>query len=197
MHSIIDIFGGLFYALFICIILDFFSDWFYKCFQYGIIWGLITSTVCMILCFIYPSKDRSSPTRIDTFIIMGIASGLCLGLSLKYQLKIENIGKIQFYEKIIDNSEIYIEYKKGLVYIILLRSIVGLNLIFGTKVVSKKIVIWFIKYNLNLQIPITDLVFKDILKYNYKLEILYYYFCYLNISFTSIFTCFVVFDYIA
>ena len=193
MHSIFDIIGGLLYALIICLILDQFSNWFYEMFQYGFMCGLISSLICVLLCFIYPTQKRWNPTRVDTFLIMGIASGLSLGLSLKFQLKIENIGKINFYDK--DENVSDFEYKKRLALLVFLRSFIGLNLIFVAKIISKKIAISFIRLKLNLNKDTPEVDLKEILKKNYKLEIFYYYFCYFNISFTAVFTCFILFEY--
>jgi sphingosine-1-phosphate phosphatase 1 len=185
MHTLLDLVGGLLFALVICMTLGQYADMYYAAIQSGgLKWGLATAASCLIFCFLYPSRERWSPTRSDTFLIMGIASGLSFGLSLKFHLRLESYGRLNEY------ANTY-----ALILAMLKRCFVGLNLIFAARITSKKIAFSLIRSFFNLKCDTSNSDLKELMKQNFVLEIFYYYFCYFVISFTATFTCFVLFEY--
>ena len=141
------------------------------------------------MCFLYPCRNRWSPARADTFLIMGCACGLTLGISLKYALGMQSYGKIRN-DATLNISRSSASYN----LLILKRSLIGIiNVLLG-RILSKQTVYLLIrlKYGLNKKSKNIDV--KDIIKNNFNLEIFYYLFCYIVISFSAIFNSFVIFQ---
>lgn len=180
MHSFLDIVGGLAYSFIISLFyLTFFSNNLLFFLKEKFLNGLLLIVVFILLCFLYPCKKGKSSARADTFLIMGCAVGLTLGVSLKFTLNLENVGKIR-------------NFNQNLFQLYLMRSIAGtINILIG-RVLSKQTIYLFVKYVQNVK---NDEI-KEFINQNFNLEMFSYLFCYTVVSFSAIFTSFILFEYL-
>jgi membrane-associated phospholipid phosphatase len=183
MHSFLDILGGLCLSLaWSFLFLRFSSDilWFI---QQGIIPGLLQTFIIVLMCMSYPCRDRWSPAREDTFLIMGVAVGISLGMGLKSELKINDMGKYKCSS--LTGSYIYL--------LMILRFIVGIIPVVLVRFASKQLIyssvkwIYCVKDGSNVKV-------KEFIRTRFYLEIFYNVFCYANVSFAAFFTSFWVFS---
>lgn len=187
MHSLLDIVGGLSFSLFICSI-------YVKSVSTNLLWliednfvnGLAVAAFFVLICFLYPCKKGLSSARADTFLIMGCAVGLTLGISLKFALNMNAVGLIRSQTDTASSQFYWLCVKRSLVGIV--------NVVFG-RVLSKQLMVAFVKLKYNLKSDATNVEIKEIVASNFKLEMFYYLFCYTVISFSAMFTSFILFEY--
>jgi membrane-associated phospholipid phosphatase len=179
MHSFLDILGGTVFSLAWSLLFLRFSSSILWFIQRGIVPGLLQTFMLVLLCINYPCKDRWSPAREDTFLIMGVAVGISLGLGLKSELRIHDMGKY-------DCSSLGGTYFYGL---LVMRFIVGILPVVLVRYLSKQIVYSYVKWKYSLR-GSSNAQVKDLIRSKFNLEIFYNVFCYANISFTAIFTSF-------
>lgn len=144
MHSVLDIIAGLtlvFILLPVVIPLVDNLDSFFLTHELG---GFSLVASGILLCLCYPSGDRWTPARGDTFVIMGSAIGLNLGHWMNYQLGIIRGPP--------PSSPPYVVMWPTLAMslLALVRQILGLVLVVLSKSVAKKLVT-FVQARLQLQ----------------------------------------------
>jgi len=182
MHSLLDILGGLVYSLIICLIfLKIISHNLVDFIKKNFLNGLLISILIIFSCLMYPSKIGKSTARSDTFLIMSCALGLTLGVSSKFALNLEDIGKIRNYDNI--------------VILCLMRSIIGISNIVIGRFLSKKTIYIMVKLKYNFVKETKNNEINEFIKNNYKIEMLSHLFCYTVVSFSAIFTSFILFEY--
>lgn len=186
MHTYLDLLGGLSLAYTINQIFIYYSSLVYNLIHDNFIGGFIFSSFFLLVCFVYPNKNRWSSARADTFLIMGVGAGLSFGMTCKAALQIENMGKIKFNR---DNSDF------SLMSLVLIRTTLGLVSLVIIRFLCKDIFYFCLKKVLKLKSSATTSSIKDIIKNNYKIEIAYNFFVYMNISFSAVFNSFFIFDY--
>ena len=184
MHSFLDIVGGLAYSFIISLFyLTFFSNYLLFFLKEKFLNGLLLIVVFILLCFLYPCKKGKSSARADTFLIMGCAVGLTLGVSLKFTLNLENVGKIR-------------NFNQNLFQLYLMRSIAGtINILIG-RVLSKQTIYLFVKLKYKYVQNVKNDEIKEFINQNFNLEMFSYLFCYTVVSFSAIFTSFILFEYL-
>jgi membrane-associated phospholipid phosphatase len=177
MHSLLDILGGVLFSLTFGLVFLRFSNqilWFGK---QGITNGLFQSILFVLACLKYPCRDRWSPARADTFLIMGVAVGISLALGLKTSLNCGDMGKYEFKA---DNKMIYICF---------MRIFVGILPVLAARFLSKQYFYFMVKkfYSTKQFKTVSNLEVKEFIKTKFKLEIFYYTFCYSCVSFSAMF----------
>ncbi|RNA38492.1 sphingosine-1-phosphate phosphatase 2 [Brachionus plicatilis] len=187
MHTYLDICGGLVLAYAINRIFIYFSSSVYNLIHDSFVGGAVFSSLFLLVCFVYPNKKRWSSARADTFLIMGVGTGLSFGMTCKAALQIESVGKLKF-----NNREIN---ELSLISLVLLRTFIGLLLLVGIRLLCKELFYLGLRKCLNLSDNTTRSGIKEIIKNNYKIEIAYNFFVYASISFSSIFNAFLIFSY--
>ena len=191
MHSILDCCGGLLVSFIlsnIFIKIAFVFDYLVKL---NIIYGLITMVICMISCFLYPTRDRWSTARADTILILGVVSGLTMGMSVKYAFNLTRMGKLTL------NFQFTIKY----LLLFWIRFIVGSLTVFFVRHFSKMTIFNLaIKYfNCKKYLSISDKIIqkihlKELTQKNFFFEFCLYFFTYSNVSFTVNFLSFALFE---
>ena len=127
MHSILDCCAGLILSyllsnLFLTIAITY--DYLIKLHP---IYGIIVMIFCMIICFIYPTRDRWSTARADTILILGVVSGLTIGMTIKYAFNLTSMGRLSL------NFQLTFNYLS----LISLRFVVGSITVFCVRFLSK------------------------------------------------------------
>jgi len=185
MHSMLDIIGGIFYSLILSLLFVQVSDRLDQFLKEGIVSGVLSVSFIIFICLIYPSKHRWSPARADTFLIMGVAVGIVMGISIKHQFGLESIGKMRN-----NNSNLMSLY--------IFRTVSGLACVLATRFLSKSLILKLFRFYLknshysNLG---SNVNLKKLIENKFEFELIYYLFCYSNVSFTAFFTSFFVFEY--
>ena len=141
---------------------------------------LLNFLIGIILMKCYPSLKQWSTARSDTTCILGSAFGLCSAATAMNQ-----IGLLQ--KPLIPPLYSIFAHK---LCISVLRSILGMIILYATRQIVKTIVLWATSaiYGLNSRNPET--------KRFVKVEMPYYYLTYFAIGFNIIFTCPLVFHVI-
>ena len=103
-------------------------------------------------------------------------------MSLKHSFEIENIGKLQSSQA---NNNLYSLY--------LIRFLVGAINVQVTRFIGRHILYKSIRYFLSLPVQ-KDL--KKIIKTDFNLNLFFYFICYTCVSFSAIFTSFIIFDFL-
>jgi membrane-associated phospholipid phosphatase len=186
MHSFLDVFGGITFSFTFSLFYVKFAHNLDIFLKQSILNGYLTVAFYVLICVFYPSKKRWSPARADTFLISGAGCGLCFGVALKYFLGMDNIGVIKAFDRDLIS----------LTSLIVLRSIIGVIIVVITRYLSKDIVYFGVKQYYKLKCNSTRDEIREKIKENFLLEIFYYIFCYSNVSFSVIFTSFLVFEYL-
>jgi membrane-associated phospholipid phosphatase len=184
MHSLLDIFGGILYSLIISSLFVKVSDPLDEFLKKGVLPGLLFVALIILICLMYPSKHRWSPARADTFLIMGVAVGVVMGISIKHQFGLETTGKMR--NQNINSTSLYIS-----------RTVIGLICVLAARFVSKSLILKFFRFYLrkshsNIE---SDANVKKLIEKKFEFELIYYLFCYSNVSFTGFFTSFILFEY--
>lgn len=178
MHSILDILGGILFSLILTFIFIPFNNIIHQFIIENIKNGLMLYLSGILVCLFYPKTDKWSTARADTILIMGVASGLILGMSLKHYFHLQSIGKLT-------NSSINTK---------ILRTIFGTICIFFTRF-SCKSLINFIVFNILHKKSSNSLNLKDLIRKNFYFELFFYFFTYSCVSFNVIFGCFFIFEW--
>lgn len=188
MHTYLDILGGLLLAFAINQIFLFNSSLIYGLIHDNFYGGVFFSSLFFLVCFVYPNKKRWSSARADTFLIMGVGTGLSFGMTCKAALKIENVGKINFNNRTVDDYSI--------LSLVLLRTALGLISLIFIRFLCKELFYIVLKKIFKLKNNVTNSTIKEIIKNDYKIEIAYNFFVYSTISFSSVFNSFLIFSYL-
>ncbi|CAF0712117.1 unnamed protein product [Brachionus calyciflorus] len=186
MHSYLDIFGGLIFAYLINTVFISVSKSVYDIIHDSFLIGTLFSSMFLLVCFIYPNKNRWSSARADTFLIMGVGTGLSFGMTCKSTLHIEDMGKINFNKRSINDYSLF--------NLVIIRTLLGLILLVTVRFVCKSLFYFGLKKYYNLKSNVSNEDIKEIIKNNYKIEIAYNFFCYSSISFSSVFNSFLLFQ---
>jgi len=133
MHSVLDIIAGLaLVGVLLPVVIPLVDklDSFFFTHEMG---GFSLVAVGLLLCLCYPTGDRWTPARGDTFVIVGSATGLLLGSWLNYQLGIIRGPP--------PSSPPYAVMwpTKHMVGLAVLRQLLGLVLVVLSKTIGKKL----------------------------------------------------------
>ena len=181
MHSCLDIIGGLMFSLFLSLVFLKLLHGFKVFVEASFLNGCVVYMLALFLCLIYPGKSRWTSARSDAFLILGVAGGLTIGMSLKHSLKLHDIGKLNP----VAGRNPYINW------IILARIAVGVTTVLLSRVLTKQFL-----YNLIAWLSGGTKNVKELFKQNFWFDVFFYYFCYTSVSFTVTFTSFFLFDYL-
>jgi sphingosine-1-phosphate phosphatase 1 len=182
MHSILDIIGGLLYSFVLSIIIIKIVDSYGEILINNLMVGVIGYFGCILLCLIYPEKERWSSARSDTFLIVGVGGGMIIGYILKQSLGWKDIGKIK-------------KENEHSIYLWLIRSLIGSIIVLTVRFLSMKILYDMIRKVNKIDKSVDNIKLKTFIKTNFLNEFTFYFFTYSNISFTVIFTNFLIFEY--
>jgi hypothetical protein len=116
---------------------------------------------------------------------MGVGIGVTIGATVRYNIPmLTEIGKIRDFD--------HCSY--GL---ILQRTCIGLAYLVVQRFASKALIYLVIRLYYTLKNASTkDFTLKEKVQGNYKLELVYYIFCYGGIGFSAALTCFCLFEYL-
>jgi membrane-associated phospholipid phosphatase len=185
MHSFLDITGGVVYSFVVTsLVLPYLENIEYLL-KSSIMYGILFYSIGILLCLLYPNATRESSARIDTFIIVGVASSACLSTSLKSYLS----SPIHMFSiRIFGLSQLHL---------IVSRVVIGFVLTFLSRLACKKIIFFtalnvfnYKKYFANGE----TCNIKDLVQRKYSFEFVYYFLTYSFVGFTAFFTSFFVFN---
>ena len=173
MHSYLDILGGVMFALVYSLIFLRYSSaimWFIK---QGVLSAVIQCSLFIFMCLMYPCKNRWSPARADTFLIMGAAIGLSMAVGVRYSLNLNDIGKLSYDTRM--RNDLFC-------LLLLCRFLVGIIPVLLVRFASKHAYCKFVKWAYGIT---EDSNIKEYIKKNFYLEMFYYLFCYSSIGFSA------------
>jgi len=186
MHSFFDIIGGVGFSLALTRLCVPLTQNFDNFIQDNFLMGISFYFSGILICMMYPAREKWSTARADTTLIMGVACGLNLGMTLKYEFGLLEFGK----------SDISFSLTSAYFSLSLVRILVGVVSTFLVRTVAKKIIITIALYGFNLKRRMKqNMSVKDLVHTYFPLELCYYFFTYSAVSFHAIFGSFMLFEY--
>jgi hypothetical protein len=185
MHSILDCVGGCVYSYMITTLFLGLTTYVENLLATGIEYGILFYGFGIFLCLLYPKSKRESSARVDTFIIIGVCSGICMGISLKHEL---NMDLSAFYVKLLDR-----DFYSLAVY----RFAIGFILVFLTRQSCKTTIFYLALKIFRFRSIIEQnekICAQNLVKKSFSFEFFYYFLTYSSVSFSVIFTTSWIFD---
>ena len=188
MHSLLDIVCGLAYSWAISYVLTKYWSSIMYFLESSALNGILAYLFFLFICVVYPSRDRWSSARADTFLIEGVGAGICVGVSFKHAFGINNRGKLGL-DSYHLNPDSYQKWT-----LLVGRAIVGVITVLIVRFASKKLYYTAVRRLNKLDSKTTDKEVKEFIKKSFTREMWFYFFTYSNVSSTVICLCFLVFD---